>query len=112
MKEAFEFEDDGRTFSVIVEERRAAEIERWWWFTVSKDVHRYAPFQAAPGDTVASVQSRIVQYYNDLVFRRSQPAEPRAHWAQRGRPGRPPANKAPVPADELDADVDIEVTEE
>ncbi|MDQ3698752.1 MAG: hypothetical protein M3373_12135 [Gemmatimonadota bacterium] len=86
---AFHFEEDGRKYSCRVEESRAARAEPWWWFGVSGDTHRYAPFHAAPGDTQDSVRARIVTYYTELLFRRSQPAQ---HWARRGkRPAAPVA---------------------
>lgn len=99
MIKGFDFEDSGRTYSCSVEERRGATIETWWWFTVTQDVHRYAPFQAVSNDTRASVQERIVKYYTDLLFRRSQPPEPRAHWGQRNRPAARTAEQPAVAAD-------------
>lgn len=95
MLKAFEFEEEGRSYSCTIEERRSTTVESWWWFTVSNDVHRYAPFQASKGDTRGSVQDRIVKYYTDLLVRRSRPAEPRAHWGQRNR-GASPAPSAPA----------------
>ena len=109
MIKGFDFEDGGRSYSCTVEERQGASVESWWWFTVSDDLQRYAPFQASRGDTRGSVQERIVKYYTDLLFRRSQPVEPRSHWAQRNRPARPtPASTdavtvAPSPDDKDDA---------
>lgn len=101
MKDAFEFEESGLVYSCVAEARQRGDTERWWWFSVSRDQHRYAPFMAESGDTLDSVKSRIVQYYNDLLFRRAQPAEPRSHWAQRNKGGRPaaqPATAATAPA--------------
>jgi hypothetical protein len=94
---AFEFEHDGRRFSCTVEQRRSARPESWWWFVVStEDQHRYAPFQAAKGDTESSVRDRIVAYYDDLLARRAAPAQ--SYW-RRG-PGRPtPAAGVPVTTD-------------
>ena len=91
MIQAFNFEDGGRTYTCTLEERRGAVTEAWWWFGVSGDQHRYAPFQAAPGDTPDSVRSRIVAYYSDLLVRRSQPPAPRQHWSHRGKPAASPA---------------------
>ena len=45
MLKAFDFEDNGRTFSCRVEGPSGARTELWWWFRVSGDANRYAPFQ-------------------------------------------------------------------
>ena len=84
MIEQLHFEDGGRTFECNMEQPRGDRTGAWWWFAVSGDQHRYAPFQAADDDTEATVRSRISQYYRDLLERRSQPAAPRSHWARRG----------------------------
>lgn len=63
MRGAFDFEDDGRTYACRVEEAGHGPREAWWWFTVSGDGGRYAPFRAAVGDTEASVRPRVVAYY-------------------------------------------------
>ena len=97
MVQAFDFEEGGRTFNCVVEPPRGSRTEAWWWFGVSGDGHRYAPFQAAAGDTESNVRSRIVTYYEQLVFRRSQPVQPRQHWARRAKPEAPAAD-APSPA--------------
>ena len=86
MVASFQFEEDRRTFTCRVEERRSAKGEKWWWFGVSGDGHRYAPFQAASGDTEASVRTRILTYYSDLLARRAAPVVPRPHWANRAKP--------------------------
>ena len=78
-----EFIDAGRTFSCSVAPRSASESALWWWFRVSSDGSRYAPFLAANDDTPASIQARIVAYYDDLLARRAAPSVPR--W-QRARP--------------------------
>jgi hypothetical protein len=84
VSKAFEFVDDGRTFTCRVEAPGSARTEPWWWFRVSTgDGHRYAPFRAAAGDTQASVQSAIVAYYDALLARRALPAP--SHWQRRGR---------------------------
>ena len=81
----FDFKYDGRTYACVVEHLRAAPGQAWWWFRVSGDAHRYAPFHAAAGDTRNSVQSRVVAYYTNLLARRAAPPEPRGHWARRQR---------------------------
>jgi len=85
MLKAFDFETDGRTFSCRVEAPSSARTESWWWFCVTGDASRYAPFQAKTGDTQESVQTRIATFYADLLYKRSQPAQPRAHWAHRNK---------------------------
>ena len=86
MTKPFEFEENGKRYSCSVEARRAIPAEAWWWFSVSGDQNRYAPFRALKGDTVESVKARIVQYYVDRLERRSQPADARPHWTQREKP--------------------------
>ena len=83
-----EFIDADRTFSCSVAPRSASESALWWWFRVSTDASRYAPFLAASDDTPMSVQTRVVAYYDDLLARRAAPAVPR--W-QRARPAQGPA---------------------
>lgn len=85
----FAFVDGERTFTCSVAPRRPSDSEQWWWFVVSDGTHRYAPFLAASSDTVESVSSRMVAYYNDYLARRAAPAPSRWH--------RPPAAvKAPT----------------
>jgi hypothetical protein len=105
MVDGFEFQDNGRTFACSVEGPRGARREAWWWFTVSNDACRYAPFPAAAGDTQDAVRSRIVAFYDELLARRAMPAQPRHHWARRSKdtppaapatPGAPAAPAAPT----------------
>lgn len=74
---AFEFEDGGRSYHCCVEGEHSARAGAWWWFQVSGDTQRYAPFHPEPGDTKHSVRARIVSYYNALLVRRAQPPQPR-----------------------------------
>ena len=98
MTKSFEFEDNGKRYSCRVEARRSTPAEAWWWFTVSGDENRYAPFRVAAGDSQESVKTRIVQYYVDRLERRAQPADPRGHWSQRNKVQPKPAVPAtPVP---------------
>jgi len=94
--DSFEFNDGARTFSCTVEGAHSAPRGAWWWFRVSTDDrHRYAPFQASPKDTKASVSSRVVAYYDDLMARRAAPAP--SYW-RRGAPQKP-AVAAPAAAE-------------
>jgi hypothetical protein len=86
---AFEFEEGGRTYRCSVEGERSSRAGAWWWFDVSGDAQRYAPFHPEPGDTKTSVRTRIVDYYNALLVRRAMPPVPR-HMGGR-RPGQPVA---------------------
>ena len=86
---AFDFEHGGRTYRCSPEQGTVAPAGRWWWFTVTHDRQRYAPFEAASNDTRQSVQDRIVAYYERLLWVRAQPPVPRHQFA---RPGRPPAS--------------------
>ena len=57
--EAFEFEHDGRTYICTPEARAGGKKEMWWWFRVSGDAQRYAPFEVVAGeskDAVAEAQ--------------------------------------------------------
>lgn len=82
---AFQFEDGGRTYRCSVEASRGTPAERWWWFSVTGDQQRYAPFQAASGDTQVSVRTRVVGFYSNLLERRAMPYQPRHQWAGRGK---------------------------
>ena len=93
MIKAFDFKDGDLTYTCTIEKRRTPGAEPWWWFGVSGDGHRYAPFQAASSDTQESVRTRIVTYYREHLERKAMPAVPRQHWASRGKgaPAAPPA---------------------
>jgi hypothetical protein len=90
----FEFEEGGRSYRCCVEGERSARTGAWWWFGVSGDPQRYAPFHSEPGDTKDSVRTRIVAYYNDLLVRRATPTPPR--HSQGRRPGQLAATGAAV----------------
>lgn len=95
MTQGFTFEHGDRSFVCTVEKRTAPPAGMWWWFAVSKDQQRYAPFEAADGDTQASVRARIAAYYDHLLRERAKPPEPRHQFS---RPGRP---KAVAKSDDL-----------
>ncbi len=97
MVDAFEFEEGGRTYVCHVEKQKGSYTDGWWWFTVTGDGHRYAPFQSASGDTRNSVRDRIQHYHTDLLARRAAPAVPRNQWARRGKEGAPAPAPAPPP---------------
>lgn len=77
----FTFEADDRTFVCQIEGR--SHLRQWWWFTVSGEAHRFAPFQPSAEDTVASVQFRITSYYRELVARRALVLDQREAWELR-----------------------------
>jgi hypothetical protein len=81
MDRIFSFAEGDRKYQCRVERATAGQAQAWWWFEVSGDRHRYAPFHAAAGDTDASVRARIVAYYLNLLARRSEPA---SSWHHRG----------------------------
>jgi hypothetical protein len=83
MAKNFSFAEGDRKYQCRVEGPTGGRKEAWWWFEVSGDNHRYAPFQAAAGDTEASVRDRIVTYYQNMLARRLEPA---TSWHNRGRP--------------------------
>jgi len=85
---AFDFEDGGRMYTCSVEQARATRTEAWWWFGVSGDRQRYAPFRAGADDTQDSVRWRIVSFYGDLLTRRAMPAA-RYRWGYRSRESNP-----------------------
>ncbi len=78
MAKAFDFEDGGRVYTCHVEEQRHDRPEVWWWFGVSGDRSRYAPFRAAKEDTEASVRARVVAYYEERLTPRVV-----GHWRDR-----------------------------
>lgn len=95
MIKGFEFEDAGRAYTCTVEERPGPEREAWWWFAVSGDAQRYAPFRAQSSDTRASVQERVVDFYANRLYQLAQPRERGGHWGTRKRP-EPGAAAAPA----------------
>ncbi len=92
MKQPFNFEDAGRTFACRVELARRSDTTAWWWFTVSSDNHRYAPFHSEATDTEDSVRSRIVAFYDNRLARRDEPRQP---WRRAERPATAPATLSP-----------------
>ena len=78
----FTFEADDRTFACHIEGGET-HVSQWWWFTVSGESHRFAPFQPSADDTVESVRSRVLSYYRDLVARRSLSLNQREAWELR-----------------------------
>jgi hypothetical protein len=95
MSKKFSFAEGDRKYQCRVEGPTGGRTETWWWFEVSGDTHRYAPFHAASGDTEASVRDRILAYYVNVLARRSEPA---ASWHNRGN-RRPGAAVAPPASD-------------
>ena len=83
MIRGFDFEEEGRAYRCTVEARRATPDDAWWWFDVSGDRQRYAPFQVEKADTQKAVKAKIVTYYANLLEARARPVEPRCHWARR-----------------------------
>jgi hypothetical protein len=103
MIKGFEFSEGGRSYSCMVEERFGQENEHWWWFTVSSDGQRYAPFQASRDDTRTSVQKRIVEFYEHRLWVRAQPVQRGAQFGSRPAaqvvaPAAPATNGAAKPA--------------
>jgi hypothetical protein len=94
-RRSFSFEDAGRTFNARVEPLRPSGTDAWWWFDVSTEQHqRHAPFRAEPGDSLETVQARIVKYYDELLARRAEPAPSR--WNRRPSTPGTPAVTAPA----------------
>ena len=87
MLAGFSFVHDGRTYTCTPADGPWEPKEPWWWFTVTRDANRYAPFRAASKDTRGSVQARIVAYYKNHLEHRAMPE--REHWARRPKPGAP-----------------------
>jgi len=82
--EAFEFEHGGRTYVCSPEARAGGKKEMWWWFRVSGDAQRYAPFEVVASESRDSVAKRIVAWHVALLERRSAPAvSPQAWWQRR-----------------------------
>jgi hypothetical protein len=105
-KTALRFAHNDRTYECGVEypsERRGdgrgsgANLDGgWWWFAVTGDTQRYAPFRAAADDVAATVQDRIVAYYEGLVAHRAMPYV-RSHWGRRPGQAASPAASATTP---------------
>lgn len=78
MLQPFTFEADNCVFACQIEQGRSRLAQAWWWFTVSGESHRFAPFQPVTSDTVDNVQARVLSYYRELVARRALPLDQRA----------------------------------
>jgi hypothetical protein len=97
---AFTFEHGGRKYSCAAERRPGALEGTWWWFAVSYDQNRYAPFEASRDDSQTSVRERIIAFYERRLWARAQPPEPRNAFSHRPKPGirvKPALPPAPPP---------------
>lgn len=92
----FEFNDAGRRYTCTVEQLKGPVAESWWWFAVSGDQQRYAPFRAAASDTRSSVQERVVAFYTNRLFQLTQPTQRGSHWGKRPAAAAAPEAKAPA----------------
>ncbi|HKO16601.1 MAG TPA: hypothetical protein VJU87_10195 [Gemmatimonadaceae bacterium] len=81
----FEFDHDGRRYCCSREARAGGARELWWWFTVSGDGQRYAPFEAAAGEPQESVQARVIAFHVALLEHRANPPAAHQAWWQRRR---------------------------
>jgi len=88
---AFTFEEGGRTYTCKPETRDTPPEGTWWWFSVSNDSQRYAPFEAASSDTQRTVRARIVAWYERRLWVRAQPVVPRERYGRPGKPATAPA---------------------
>ncbi len=86
MIKGFEFKDGMATYTCTVESRKGDTSDAWWWFAVSGDQQRYAPFRAERSDTQASVKERIVAFYENRKFQLTQPTVRGGHWKRRAAP--------------------------
>ena len=94
MPGAFQFDHGGRTYTCSVRSSRLRAADAWWWFEVSGDRQRYAPFRAAAGDTSPSVRERVVAYYEDFLARRAAPTLRGGHFGRRAPAATTPATPA------------------
>jgi hypothetical protein len=85
MLQPFTFEADDRIFACQIEQGRSRLAQAWWWFTVSGESHRFAPFQPVADDTVDSVRFRVLSYYRELVARRAETLDQHDTWELRRR---------------------------
>ncbi len=86
----FTFEHGGRTYSCTTEKRKTTPVGTWWWFNVSGDSQRYAPFEAASGDSQHSVRTRVIAYYEHRQWVRAQPDVRHQHFGRGGKAAAPP----------------------
>ena len=96
MIKGFEFKEGGRDYTCEVEKQFGQDGEHWWWFNVSGDGQRYAPFQASRDDTRTSVQKRIVAFYEHRLWVRAQPVQRGAQFGSRPAAAKPVVVAAPV----------------
>lgn len=109
MLKAFTFENNGRTYNCRVEEPRGSRTQAWWWFDVSEDGQRYAPFEATEEDTESDVRERVMAYYDHLLVRRAEPPAQRQHWARRTKPATTEGAAAPEAGASAEAPAATEV---
>jgi hypothetical protein len=81
------FENGNITFTCEAGGSPATPGTMWWWVTFTGESVRHAAFQKGKGDTQENVKSRVLGYYQKLLYDRARPAITRGNW------GRPPAKK-------------------
>lgn len=97
MIKGFEFQDGDRKYTCTIEVQRATPDDPWWWFAVSGDQQRYAPFRAESSDTRVTVQERIVGFYTNRLVQLALPRERGGHWGSRRKPGGAEETRTPQP---------------
>ncbi len=78
-----EFQDDGRTFICLAGTSPATPGTVWWWVSITGESQRYAAFRTRSDDTPASLKTRVLAYYTQLLVDRARPREIRAGWGKR-----------------------------
>ena len=88
-----EFSAGDRTYRCAVQGKEGVGVGPWWWFEVTGDQSRYAPFRFEPTDSANTVQTRVVEYYEKLLESRANPS----HWWNRKSSERQAARAAKAP---------------
>ena len=85
IEDEFSFEMDDQIVSCQSVSVAAPTADVWWWFSVSGDPSRYAPFRRSEDDCQATVQTRIVRYYRAVMERNGYLRHPyvRPWWGRR-----------------------------
>ena len=81
--DAVQFKDGERTFTCKCASSPATPGTLWWWVSISGEAQRYAAFRAEPSDTVASLQPRVLGFYEKLLADRARPRITPSSWGQR-----------------------------
>lgn len=98
--DGMQFSSDGLTYTCQREASIATPDVTWWWVKVAGDAQRYAAFRSEKGETQATLKTRVIKYYAEVLAIAARPRITRPPWnAPRPKTDAAPAVAAPAAAE-------------